>query len=108
MRDGINITGKNVRDITAAEQKVLKLIRRFNDPDREHMLRGIFKETDSPNEIRAKERQVETKISQALSELVSLRTAVSRLRTRRGMSCQALCPNSSSVNGSQLWLLRSL
>jgi hypothetical protein len=24
------------------------------------------------------------------------------------MSCQVLCPNSPSVNGSQLWLLRSL
>ena len=75
MRDGITIT--------AAEHKALNLIRRFNDPDREHILRGIFKDTDSLDEIRAKERRAETKISQALAELVALRTAVNRLKTRR-------------------------
>ena len=83
MRDGITIAGKDVREIDPAEQKALNLIRRFNDPDREHILRGIFKDTDSLDEIRAKERRAETKISQALAELVALRTAVNRLKTRR-------------------------
>ncbi len=83
MRDGITIAGKNVREIDPAEQKALNLIRRFNDPDREHILRGIFKDTDSLDEICAKEQRAETKISQALAELVALRTAVSRLKTRR-------------------------
>ena len=80
MDDGITITEDN---IDPAEQKALKLIRRFNDPDHEHVLRDIFQDTDSLDEIRAKERQAETKISQALAELVALRTAVNRLKTRR-------------------------
>ncbi len=80
MRDGITIAGTDVREIDPAEQKALNLIRRFNDPDREHILRGIFKDTDSLDEIRAKERQAETKISQVLAELVALRTAVNRLK----------------------------
>ena len=77
MDDGITITEDN---IDPAEQKALKLIRRFNDPDHEHVLRDIFQDTDSLDEIRAKERQAETKISQALAELVALRTAVNRLK----------------------------
>ncbi len=80
MDGGITITEDN---IDPAEQKALKLIRRFNDPDHEHVLRDIFQDTDSLDEIRAKQRQAETKISQALAELVALRTAVNRLKTRR-------------------------
>ncbi len=77
MGDGITITEDN---IDPAEQKALKLIRRFNAPDREHVLRGLFMDTDSLDEIRAKQRQAEIKISQVLAELVALRTAVNRLK----------------------------
>ena len=76
MRDGITIAGKDVREIDPAEQKALNLIRRFNDPDREHALRGVFKDTDGLAEIRAKQRQAETEISRVFSELVVLRGAV--------------------------------
>ncbi len=80
MRGDITITEDDIGDIDPAEQKALSLIRRFNAPDREHVLRGVFKDTDSLDEIRAKERQAETKVSQALAELVALRTAVNRLK----------------------------
>ena len=80
MRGGITNTENDIGNIDPAEQKALNLIRRFNDPEHEHILRGTFKDTDSLDEIRAKERQAETKISQALTELVALRTAVNRLK----------------------------
>jgi hypothetical protein len=80
MRGGITNTENDIGNIDPAEQKALNLIRRFNDPEHEHILRGTFKDTDSLDEIRAKERQAETKISQALAELVALRTAVNRLK----------------------------
>jgi hypothetical protein len=42
MRGGITITENDIGNIDSIEQKTLDLIRRFNDPDREHVLRGVF------------------------------------------------------------------
>ena len=80
MHTNAAIADQDTGHIDPIERKVLDLVRRFNDPDHEHILRGTFKDTDSLDEIRAKERQAETKISQALAELVALRTAVNRLK----------------------------
>jgi hypothetical protein len=46
MDGSITITEQDVRDIEPIAKKVLDLIQRFNDPDQEHALRGIFKDTD--------------------------------------------------------------
>ncbi len=70
------ILENDVGNIGSVEQKALELIRRFNDPDREHALRGVFKNTDGLAEIRAKQSQAETEISRVFSELVVLRGAV--------------------------------
>ena len=69
-------------NIDPFEQKALDLIRRFNEPDHEHMLRGIFKDNDGFAEISAKQRRVETKISRAFSELVVLRSAMDHLKAQ--------------------------
>ncbi len=82
MRGGITITEQDVRDIDPIEQKALDLIRHFNDPDHEHVLRGIFKDNDGFAEISAKQRRVETKISRAFSELVVLRSAMDHLKAQ--------------------------
>lgn len=66
----------NSRDADPVEQKALDLIRRFNDADHTHVLRGIFKDTDSFTEIIAKQRQAATKINCALAELVALKTVL--------------------------------
>jgi hypothetical protein len=76
MRSSAAILENDVGNIDSVEQKALELIRRFNDPDREHALRGVFKATDGLAEIRSKQRQVETEISRVFSELVVLRGAV--------------------------------
>ncbi len=76
MRSSAAIVENDAGNIDSAEQKALELIRRFNDPDREHALRGVFKDTDSPAEIRAKQRRAEIEISRVFSELVVLRGAV--------------------------------
>ncbi len=68
--------------IDPVEQKALDLIRHFNDPDHEHVLRGIFKDNDGFAEISAKQRRVETKISRAFSELVVLRSAMDHLKAQ--------------------------
>ncbi len=78
MRSSAAILEKDVWNIDSVEQKALELIRRFNDPDREHVLRGVFKDTDGLAEIRAKHRHAETEISRVFSELVVLRGAVDR------------------------------
>ncbi len=46
MRSSAAIFENDVGNIDPVEQNVLELIRRFNDPDREHALRGVFKDTD--------------------------------------------------------------
>jgi hypothetical protein len=76
MHSSAAILEKDVWNIDSVEQKALELIRRFNDPDREHVLRGVFKDTDGLAEIRAKQRHAETEISRVFSELVVLRGAV--------------------------------
>ena len=76
MRSSAAILENDVGNIDSIEQKAQELIRRFNDPDREHVLRGVFKDTDGLAEIRDKQRQAETEISRAFSELVVLRGAV--------------------------------
>ncbi len=78
MRSSAAILENDAGNIDSAEQKALELIRRFNDPDREHALRGVFKDTDGLAEIRAKQRQAETEISRVFSERVVLRGAVDR------------------------------
>ena len=69
-------------NIDPFEQKALDLIRRFNDPDHDHMLRGIFKDNDGFAEISAKQRRGETKISRAFSELVVLRSTMDHLKAQ--------------------------
>jgi hypothetical protein len=76
MHSSAAILENDVWNIDSVEQKALELIRRFNDPDREHVLRGVFKDTDGLAEIRDKQRHAETEISRAFSELVVLRGAV--------------------------------
>ena len=76
MRSSAAILENDAGNIDSVEQRVLELIRRFNDPDREHALRGVFKDTDSPAEIRAKQRRAQIEISRVFSELVVLRGAV--------------------------------
>ena len=76
MRSSAAILENDAGNIDSIEQKALELIRRFNDPDREHALRGVFKDTDSTAEIRAKQRRAELEISRVFSELVVLRGAV--------------------------------
>ncbi len=82
MRGDITITEEDARNIDPVAQKAQDLIRRFNDPNYEHVLRGIFKDSDSHTEIVAKQRQAATTMSCALAELVALRTAVGYLRAQ--------------------------
>ncbi len=90
MRSSAAIVENDAGTIDPVEQKALELIRRFNDPDREHVLRGVFKDTDALAEIRAKQRQAETEISRVFSDLVVLRGAVDDLHCRVAFSCQWL------------------
>ncbi len=76
MRSNAAILENDPGNIASVEQKALELIRRFNNPDREHALRGVFKDTDGLAEIRAKQRRAEIEISRVFSELVVLRGAV--------------------------------
>ncbi len=76
MRSSAAVLENDVGNNDSVEQKALELIRRFNDPDREHVLRGLFKDTDGLAEIRAKQRQAEIEISRVFSVLVVLRGAV--------------------------------
>ena len=78
----ITTAEEDVGYIDPVEKKVLGLIRRFNDPDREHVLRSIFKNTDGLAEISAKQRQAATTMSCALAELVALKTAVDYLKAQ--------------------------
>ena len=81
--DGNNTIAENdIGHIDPIEKKVLDLIQRFNDPDQEHVLRGIFQDTDALNEISAKQRHAATTMSCALAELVALKTAVEFLKAQ--------------------------
>ena len=66
--------------IDPVEKKVLDLIQHFNDPDHEHVLRGIFTDTDCLAEISAKQKRASTTMSCALAELVALKMAVGFLK----------------------------
>ena len=66
--------------IDPVEKKVLDLIQRFNSPDHDHVLRGIFTDTDGLAEISAKQKRVATTMSCGLAELVALKTAVEFLK----------------------------
>ncbi len=76
MRSSAAILENEVGNTDPVEQKALEMIRRFNDPDRQHALRGVFKNSDGPAEIRAKQRRAEIEISRLFSELVVLRSAM--------------------------------
>ncbi len=82
MCGGITIIDQDAKNIYPADQKARDLIRRFNDPAQEHVLRGVFKDTDELDEVRAKQWDAETQISQVLSELVALRTVVDCLKAQ--------------------------
>ncbi len=88
MHSSAAVLENDVGNNDPVEQKALELIRRFNDPDREHVLRGVFKDTDGLAEIRAKQRRAEIEISRVFSELVILRGAVDDLHCRVAFSCQ--------------------
>ncbi len=78
MHSSAAVLEDDVGNNDSVEQKALELIRRFNDPDREHVLRGLFEDTDSLAEVRAKQRRAEIEISRVFSELVILRGVVGR------------------------------
>ena len=82
MRSSAAILENDVGHIDPVEKKALDLIRRFNDPAREHVLRGVFTDTDDLNEISAKQQKTATTISCALAELVALKTAVDYLKAQ--------------------------
>ena len=82
MDGGMTITEEDAGHIDPVKKKVLDLVRRFNDPDHEHVLRGTFTDTDGLAEISAKQRQAATTMSCALAELVALKTAVDYLKAQ--------------------------
>jgi hypothetical protein len=80
MHTAAAIAAQEVDHTDPVEKKVQDLIRRFNDPDGEHVLKGIFKDTDSLSEIVAKQLKASTMVSCALAELVALKTAAEFLQ----------------------------
>jgi hypothetical protein len=82
MHTAAAIADQDIEHTDPVEKKVLDLIRRFNDPDREHVLRGIFKHTDGLDAISAKQRQAATTMGCALAELVAPKTAVDYLKAQ--------------------------
>ncbi len=82
MHTSAAIADQDTGHIDPIERKVVDLVRRFNDPDHEHVLRGTFTDTDGLAEISAKQRQAATTMSCALAELVALKTAVDYLKAQ--------------------------
>ena len=80
MHTNAAIAENDTGHIDPIEKKVSDLIERFNDPDQEHVLRGIFTDTDGLEKIRAKQQRAATTMSCALAELVALKTAVEFLQ----------------------------
>ncbi len=76
MHTNAAIAENDTGHIDPVEKKVSDLIRRFNDPGREHVLRGIFETTDGLEEISTKQKRASTTMGSALAELVALKTAV--------------------------------
>ncbi len=98
MHSSAAVLEDDVGNNDSVEQKALELIRRFNDPDREHVLRGLFEDTDSLAEVRAKQRRAEIEISRVFSELVILRGVVGRphVQCRSVLSLEG-CDSSSNT-----------
>ena len=90
MHSSAAIAENDTGHIDPVEKKVLDLIQRFNSPDHEHVLRGIFKDTDGLEEISAKQRQASTTMGSALAELVALKTAVDYLSPRVGRETESV------------------
>ena len=82
MHSNAAIAENDIGHIDPIEKKVLDLIQRFNDPDHEHVLRGIFEDTDGLEEIGAKQQRASTTMGSALAELVALKTAVEFLKAQ--------------------------
>ena len=76
MHSSAAIAENDTGHIDPVEKKVSDLIRRFNDPGREHVLRGIFETTDGLEEISTKQKRASTTMGSALAELVALKAAV--------------------------------
>ncbi len=85
MRHGTNIIEKNYQEIDPNERRLHHLIEQFNDPLQRHLLHGIFKTDDDIDEIRTKQRQLQTDLDRAVAQLRFLRAAVDRL-TAQGRS----------------------
>ena len=76
MHTNAAIADQEIEHIDPVEKKVQDLIQRFNGQEHEHILRGIFKDTDGLEEIHAKQQRASTTMGSALAELVALKTAV--------------------------------
>ena len=76
MHTNAAIAENDTGHIDPVEKKVSDLIRRFNNPGREHVLRGIFETTDGLEEISTKQKRASTTMGSALAELVALKAAV--------------------------------
>ena len=85
MHRGAIVIEKDGQDIGPNERRLHHLIEQFNDPVQQHFLHGIFKIDDDIDEIRTKQRQVETDMGRAIVQLRFLRAAVDRL-TAQGRS----------------------
>jgi hypothetical protein len=82
MRTNAAIADQDTGYTAPVEKKVLDLIQRFNDPEHEHILQGIFQDTDGLEEISAKQQRASTTMGSALAELVALKTAVDYLKSQ--------------------------
>ena len=82
MHTSAPVAEPNSWDTDPVEKKALDLIRRFNDADHKHVLRGIFENTDGLDEIIEKQRQAATKINRALAELAALKTVLEYLKAQ--------------------------
>ena len=81
MHGGITITEKDIRDINPANQMLVDLIRKFDDPN--HILYGRFKTGDDQiAKIEPKLQQAEKEIREAYNQLGAMRSAVITLMAR--------------------------
>jgi hypothetical protein len=83
MRRGTNIIEKDYQEVDPNERRLQDLIEQFNDPLQRHLLHGIFKTGDDIDEIRTKQRQLQTDLDRAVAQLRFLRAAVDRLTAQR-------------------------
>ena len=97
MRRDTIVIEKDCQDIDPNERRLHDLIEQFNDPVQQHLLHGIFKIDDDIDEIRTKQRQVQTDLDGAIVQLRFLRAAVDRL-TARGRSNANFAPPPATVS----------